>query len=221
MKQRLVVLLICGWIASGVLWAQSAWYSYPNNSSISIPSSGNVGIGTPSPGALLHLEANAGAPYVWEKYTAGGTMITQLQRTGNGTEVQSYGNIILTPGTSGSGNVGIGTTSPAQLLDVHGTIAAQEVIVTQSGADYVFGPDYGLPSLAEVAAYIADHHHLPDIPSADEMKEKGVGVADMQAKLLAKIEEITLHMIQAEKENRELRDRIARLEATTGGKEAQ
>jgi hypothetical protein len=120
-----------------------------------------------------------------------------------------------------SGNVGIGTTNPQHLLHVAGTIGAEEVIVSSTGADYVFGPDYRLPSLTEVAAYIADHHHLPDIPSAPEMKENGIGVADMQAKLLAKIEELTLHMIQAEKENHELRERIGRLESAVGGKEAQ
>jgi hypothetical protein len=100
-------------------------------------------------------------------------------------------------------------------------MAAREIIVSSTGADYVFGPDYRLPSLTEVAAYIADHHHLPDIPSAADMKAKGVGVADMQAKLLAKIEELTLHMIQSEKENHELRERIARLEGAAGGKQAQ
>ena len=72
----------------------------------------------------------------------------------------------------------------------------------------------------EVAAYVNEHHHLPEVPSAAEMQEKGVGVGEMQMKLLAKIEELTLHMIRAEErntsleqQNRELQDRIARLEA--------
>ena len=74
-------------------------------------------------------------------------------------------------------------------------------------------------ALSEVAAYIKANHHLPEIPAAAEVAKKGVSVGDMQAKLLAKIEELTLHMIQAEerntrleRQNRELQDRVGRLE---------
>ena len=100
-------------------------------------------------------------------------------------------------------------------------MAAKDVIVTNIGwSDYVFQPGYRLPSLSEVNAYIQQNHHLPDIPSEAEVKEKGVSVGEMQAKLLAKVEELTLHMIQQESENKELRQRIAQLEtrATTAGR---
>jgi hypothetical protein len=111
------------------------------------------------------------------------------------------------------GNVGIGTTSPQYLLSVNGAIGAKDVIVTNTGwSDYVFRPDYRLQPLSEVSAYIQQNHHLPDIPTEAEVKEKGVSVGDMQAKLLAKVEELTLHLIQQEKENRDLRERMARLE---------
>jgi len=120
------------------------------------------------------------------------------------------------------GNVGIGTTNPQHLLHVAGTIGAEEVLVTSTGADYVFEPGYRLKPLSEVASYIEANHHLPDIPSADEVKQKGMGVGDMEAKLLAKVEELTLHLIQQEKDNNALRDqnrdlqeRMARLEAKT------
>jgi hypothetical protein len=64
-----------------------------------------------------------------------------------------------------------------------------------------------------VASYIKTNGHLPEIPSAGEVEAKGVNLGEMQSKLLAKVEELTLHMIEAERENRELRERIARLEA--------
>jgi len=99
-------------------------------------------------------------------------------------------------------------------LTVNGAIGAKEVVVTNGiSADYVFGPDYRLRPLTEVASFIKEHHHLPEIPSEAEVKEKGVSVGDMQAKLLAKIEELTLHMIQADEKNRELQARIAGLES--------
>ena len=118
-----------------------------------------------------------------------------------------------------TGNVGIGTNIPQYKLAVNGTIGAKDVIVTNTGwADYVFRPGYRLRPLSEVGAYIQAHRRLPDIPSEAEVKEKGVSVGEMQAKLLAKIEELTLHMIQQEKENRELRERLARLETRAAGR---
>ena len=108
----------------------------------------------------------------------------------------------------------IGTTNPAHTLEVagtlgvQGTITAQEVLVSSTGADYVFEPGYRLQPLSEVASYIEANHHLPGIPSADEVKAKGMGVGDMESRVLAKVEELTLHIIQQEKENRELRDRM-------------
>jgi hypothetical protein len=117
------------------------------------------------------------------------------------------------------GNVGIGTTDPGSYkLAVEGNIGARDVIVTNSPwSDYVFQPGYRLRPLNEVGAYIQANHHLPGIPSEAEVKEKGVSLGDMQSKLLAKIEELTLHMIQQQKENQELRERIALLEKRAPG----
>jgi chromosome condensin MukBEF ATPase and DNA-binding subunit MukB len=103
---------------------------------------------------------------------------------------------------------------------VNGVVQAKEVLVNTGWSDYVFAPNYPLRPLKEVAAFIQEHHHLPEIPTEAEVHQDGVSLGEMQAKLLAKIEELTLHMIQAEerndqleKQNQALQTRIARLEA--------
>jgi predicted nuclease with TOPRIM domain len=108
--------------------------------------------------------------------------------------------------------VGIGTTSPTDMLDVAGTIAAQQIKVEASVPDYVFEPSYHLQPLSEVKQFVEEHHHLPDIPSAAEVKDKGLNIGEMQAKLLGKVEELTLHMIQAEERNNRLEERNDLLE---------
>lgn len=200
---------------------------------------GNVGIGTstPSGGAL-----NVIAPY----YNSG-ILIQGSSTCGSGIEVSNtaangHAYAIFAAGScdgvgaggfgifddtvgayrfaiTSSGDVGIGTMSPQHLLHVAGTIGAEEIIVSSTGADYVFEPNYRLQPLGEVAKYISENHHLPDVPSADEVKKSGMSVGDMEAKLLAKIEELTLHMIDAEERskalenrNQELQRRLDRLE---------
>ncbi len=111
-----------------------------------------------------------------------------------------------------NGNVGIGITNPGYPLDVNGTIHAKEVIVDTSGADYVFASNYKLMPLPEVEQAIRRDKHLPGIPSAQQMSSGGLSVGDLQAKLLAKIEELTLHQIEQEKQLKEQAQRIEHLE---------
>lgn len=101
---------------------------------------------------------------------------------------------------NGNGNIGIGTNPVSDRFSVDGRIRAREVVVTDMGwADHVFDDRYRLPKLSEVGRYIAINKHLPGIPSAKEVSENGVRVGEMQARLLEKIEELTLHMIAQEK----------------------
>lgn len=111
-----------------------------------------------------------------------------------------------------SGNVGIGTTNPTQKLSVNGTIRAKEVVVETSGwSDYVFADNYVLQPLSEVETQIKQNKHLPGIPSAQQVAENGIGLGEMQAKLLAKIEELTLHQIEQDKRIRALEAENAKL----------
>lgn len=98
-----------------------------------------------------------------------------------------------------NGNVGIGIANPLYKLDVNGIVRAEEVIINTDGADFVFADDYRLRSLREVEEHITANKHLPDIPSAASMQENGVGMAELQIKLLQKIEELTLYVIEQQK----------------------
>jgi hypothetical protein len=100
------------------------------------------------------------------------------------------------------GDVSIGTTNASGYkLAVAGNMIAESVKVKLQGAwpDYVFAKDYKLPSLEETERHIKEKGHLPGIPTEAQAKEEGINLGDMNAKLLKKIEELTLHLIEQNK----------------------
>lgn len=100
--------------------------------------------------------------------------------------------------------IGIGTTSPEHKLDIVGTVRAHSILVnTQKTADFVFEPDYKLPTLDSIRTFVQENRHLPGIPSAKQMEKNGINVGDLQIDLLQKIEELTLHVIELDKVNKE------------------
>ena len=102
-------------------------------------------------------------------------------------------------------------------LMVGGKILAEEVRIKliKDWADYVFAKDYPLKSLTEVEEFIHANHHLPEIPSATEVEKTGVNLGDMQSKLLLKVEELTLYLIQQNKTIETLQAKLARMEQET------
>ena len=120
-----------------------------------------------------------------------------------------------------SGKVLIGNvTSPGNYkLYVEQGILSEKVRValksTSYWADYVFAPDYKLMPLKEVEEFVEKNRHLPNVPSAEEVVRDGIDMATMDAKLLEKIEELTLYLIDLKKENENLKARISKLENTT------
>ncbi|WDF61877.1 hypothetical protein PQ462_10915 [Flavobacterium sp. KACC 22758] len=100
------------------------------------------------------------------------------------------------------GNVGIGVIRPTNKLDVNGTVHSKEVKVDMTGwSDFVFKREYKLPTLEEVEKHIAEKGYLENIPSEKEVLENGINLGEMNAKLLQKIEELTLYMIEMKNAN--------------------
>jgi hypothetical protein len=113
-----------------------------------------------------------------------------------------------------TGRMAIGTTNVDTFkLAVNGTIKARGIVVTNTGwSDFVFKKGYNLKPIAEVEKFIKTKKHLEGIPTAKEVAKNGVSLGDMQAKLLQKVEELTLYIIELKRENLALQDRINRLE---------
>ncbi|MDP4209185.1 MAG: hypothetical protein Q8928_10265 [Bacteroidota bacterium] len=113
------------------------------------------------------------------------------------------------------GNVLIGKTSQSNSsykLDVAGKIRTDEIVVNTTGADFVFEKNYKLRPLSEVETFIKRNKHLPDVAPAKEMQTNGVSMGDMQAKLLQKVEELTLYTIELEKKMKEMQNKMNELE---------
>jgi hypothetical protein len=122
----------------------------------------------------------------------------------------SYGQekMILTA----DGNLGLGIHAPNHRLEVNGTIRAKEVKVEHANwPDFVFSRDYALRDLGDVEAFIQEHQHLPGIPSQEEVEQQGVGLGEMDRKLLEKIEELTLYVIELKKENQAQQEELERI----------
>lgn len=109
-----------------------------------------------------------------------------------------------------AGKVGIGTTPSNYMLDVNGVERANEVKVCVFGyCDFVFDKNYKLMTLTDLQNYLNLNHHLPGIPSAEEMQNSdGVALGKMDSQLLQKVEELTLYVLQQQKEIEELKAEI-------------
>ncbi|SIO52076.1 hypothetical protein [Chitinophaga niabensis] len=139
-------------------------------------------------------------------------MGTNVDRFGNGLYIQvapaasSHGALVYgdNPGIfiNASNQVAIGTNNTAGYkLAVAGNMIATKVKVKAQNnwPDFVFEPLYKLPSLQELESFIKENKHLPDMPSAKEVSEQGIDLGENQAKLLQKIEELTLYIIDQNK----------------------
>ncbi|MGN7787287.1 hypothetical protein ACTJIJ_22325 [Niabella sp. 22666] len=117
----------------------------------------------------------------------------------------------------GNGNVGIGTANPTEKLSVNGNIRAKQIKVeTANWPDYVFASNYKKMPLPELEQFIAKNKHLPEIPSAQQVAKEGIELGANQATLLKKIEELTLYIIDQNKELKKQNEIIYMLKQKVG-----
>lgn len=193
----------------------------------------NLGIGTYNPQSRLHIQGPFAPSYMQLAVRAtgaddrSGVSFWNKSNQRMGHLYLGFGDYILANEQSGhmrfftggservrihpNGNVGIGTTLPEYKLEVEGSLRAEEIIVSTEGADFVFNEGYKLMPIGEVEAFIRKHGHLPAIPSAEQMQTDGVGVSELQTKLLQKVEELTLYVIELKKENDALKTQMSEL----------
>lgn len=108
---------------------------------------------------------------------------------------------------SGKVSIGTGVADPNYQLQVKGKIRTQEIKVeNQNWPDYVFDPSYELQNLKATERFIKENKHLPGMPSAKEVAVTGLDVGEMNGRLLQKIEELTLHIIEQNKRIERLED---------------
>lgn len=190
-------------------------YDFDNNISFKLPYFsfdggsvfyGNVGIGINTPSGKLAV-----------KSINGGILVDEANSGNNfydASEKQAFrdmaGNVKMVI-NSATGNVGIGTVNPTQRLSVNGTVLAKKIKVTTNAGDwpdYVFKPDYRLRSLESLETFIKKYQHLPELPSAQAINDEGHSIGDMQILLLRKIEELTLYILQQQKQIENLKRSI-------------
>jgi len=172
---------------SGNLKIQSANSSYNENLRL-LPST-TVDYSSIALGAVAGDSGTGVGQWTIIRYPAASNYMFSLRYN-----VTDYFNIL------NNGNIGIGIINPTNKLDVNGTIHSKEVKVDMIGwSDFVFKKEYNLPTLAEIEKHINEKGHLENIPNEEEVLKNGINLGEMNAKLLQKIEELTLYMINQNK----------------------
>ncbi|WP_369014668.1 hypothetical protein [Flavobacterium anhuiense] len=206
---------------------------------LSIGTNGNVGIGTTLPNAKLEIFNTAKAGHLVlsandnpnadmtrididfnvanQYHTVGRISSFYLNSADGGSGglrffTRENGALNEKMNINHNGNVGIGKSNPTNKLDVNGAIHSKEVKEDMTGwSDFVFKKDYALPTLEEVEKHIAEKGHLENIPSEEEVLKNGINLGEMNAKLLQKIEELTLYNIQQQKQINALNDKLEKM----------
>ena len=195
------------------------------SSSIFVDVDGDVGMSTSSPATALHLRRTDGTAQIKvEDTSAGNQQMLLLEKTTNAPFVRftsQFGDWDFVAGNSfiiSDPTTGVNEFTLTRTGDL--TITGNCVEVNGACADYVFEPGYEYLSLDELAAFIADNKHLPNVPSTAEIRENGLNVQHFQGRLLEKVEELVLYTLEQQSTIDEQQSAIAALTARLEALEA-
>ncbi len=176
---------------------------------------GDVGIGTANPKASLDVYGDIvlGKPgenfIIHSRPWIGDALIIAPQNENGGWDwtrsftLKDNGQVFI------GGELSFSSPHTGYKLAVNGKTVTKEVIVTiQQWADHVFHDGYQLPALDDVRTFISENHHLPGVPSEEEVISQGIPLGEMNKILLTKVEELTLYVINLQKELNELRSAV-------------
>jgi len=191
---------------------------------------GKVGINMNSPNAFLEVGKGnfpftPAAKFGNSKFDEDDKNSTSISGGNSDANIVNRGALVLNADVTapvkiatGGGNVlmshpdtklSIGTEDDTYPLNVKGTIRSAELIVeTGWWPDYVFAKDYNLKPIEEVEKYIVAHNHLPNVPPASEIQENGLKVSEISTKMMEKIEEMMLYIIEQNKQIKDLQKEV-------------
>ena len=232
MKKRFF-LFTMGLIVSSFSFAQNWVYNSPANT-VTVTSDTKVGVGITNPSCQFHLY-NSIRPEFYIGNPYGALRLAVAYNAGEYAPTSQRGDVVynLHGVDIGDNHVGLiynfnnndnDGASYIKFCDwtnhdimaiynnatvkIDGKLFAKEIEVkTNVWADFVFKPDYTLMPLSELEHFIKQNNHLPDVPTETQVKENGINVAEMNAKLLQKIEELTLYVIEQQKQIDELKSK--------------
>ncbi|MEP7106744.1 MAG: hypothetical protein ABI760_02155 [Ferruginibacter sp.] len=192
--------------------AQGKVQVYPDGNVVigdnNAPIAGKFTVQTPyNSDGITHISENGALGQIKLATRVGGT--SAGIGTFTNTHMRIFANSLSAITITGSnGNVGVGIDFPVNKFEVNGTIRSKELIVESiNWPDYVFDEKYKLPLLCDVEKFIHQNKHLPNIPSSAEIEKSGLHLGETQKRMMEKIEELTLYVI-------ELSHKIKMLEST-------
>ncbi len=218
MKKVFLFLFVLATFSLNAQWEQYVGANYTQNPGVTLTNESYqtaIGVGVASCYGCYCPASKPGDAII--RSTGGGDLIFHNNSTGAGRKIRfgQYGEVEISDlGIMKIGN--INTPGNYKLYVESGILTERlKVAVKNSSdwADYVFSPNYKLKPLLEVEIFLKKYKHLPNVPSADEVVISGIDMAKMDAKLLEKIEELTLYLIEIKKENVEMKKEIKELKS--------